>query len=156
MCEETSWKLVKHTELKYEQDEETGLLRLTKGLTVTVREEKGAILKFVFKKGLVWDGLSIPKAFRWFLPNTSASCPIYDIAGLVHDFCYGSGCVSKEKADDIFRSLLRDSGVSRWKAGLSEKCVNWFAKRHYGVKNDRYGIRLNGQCIALQSNIIQG
>lgn len=147
---ETSWKLMKHTPLKYETDSKTGLLRLTKGLSMVVKEENGKTLRFVFKKDLVWDGLSIPKAFRWFLPNAYPSSAAYDIAGLVHDFCYGSACVSKEDADDIFRSLLRDSGVSRFKAGLAEKCVNWFADSHYGIAHDKWGIRFNGKCEQMQ------
>ena len=69
----------------------------------------------------------------------------YTLAGLVHDYCYGSECLSKDLADDLFRGTMRDAGIPRRKASFAEWLVEHFAKSHYGKKNDRHGIRFYGK-----------
>ena len=93
------------------------------------------------KAGLVWDGASVPKPFRWYLPNIDERNLVYTAAGLLHDCCYGGELLPKAEADDLFRGVLRDSGTRRCKAGLAHVCVTLGAKGHYGKDNDRYGIR---------------
>lgn len=109
---------------------------------ITVMKSDNANEKYTIKisKGAVWDGLSIPKLFRWFLPEIDYTNQLYSASGLVHDCLYASELLSKDIADDIFRSILRDSGISRFKGSTAHWCVSNFAKCHYGKKHDTNGL----------------
>ena len=63
---------------------------------------------------------------------------LYNVAGAVHDWLYatkGYSILRREECDDIFRGLLRESGISRFKAGAADKAVEWFAggSNHWGA-----------------------
>lgn len=94
--------------------------------------------------GFKCDGLSVPSVFRWFLPSWDQKNELYNIAGAVHDWLYATKGAyrvwTREECDDIFRGVLRISGVSRFKAGVADKAVELFAgnRRHWG--NDCYGV----------------
>jgi hypothetical protein len=109
---------------------------------ITVINSDNASEKYTIKitKGAVWDGLSIPKMFRWFLPEIDYTNQLYSASGLVHDGLYASELLPKDIADDIFRSILRDSGISRFKGSIAHWCVSNFAKCHYGKKHDTNGL----------------
>ena len=109
---------------------------------ITVINSDNASEKYTIKisKGAVWDGLSIPKMFRWFLPEIDYTNQLYSASGLVHDGLYASELLPKDIADDIFRSILRDSGISRFKGSTAHWCVSNFAKCHYGKKHDTNGL----------------
>lgn len=100
-------------------------------LTLT-QENKSFKIIFTVKQGAVYNGASIPKMFQWFLPNIDYTKPLYNWASLIHDALYASKKVSKEVADDIFRSIIRDSGIGRVKAGIAHQCLK-LAKKHYGT-----------------------
>lgn len=121
-----------------------GLFRLRCDCHITLYDNDGIEHFFHFAKGLKWDGASIPKIFRWYLPNINEKNLVYSYAGLVHDFCYGSECVDKDLADDMFRGIMRDSGIPRRKASFAEWVVEHFADKHYGRKADKNGIRFFG------------
>ena len=121
-----------------------GLFRLDNDFTAIWTDNNDKEYRFEFRRGLVWDGASVPKIFRWYLPNIDEMNLPYTLAGLVHDFCYGSECLSKDLADDLFRGTMRDAGIPRRKASFAEWLVEHFAKSHYGKKNDRHGIRFYG------------
>lgn len=92
---------------------------------------------FVIKPGFICDGLSVPKIFQWFLPAWDKKNVLYNLAGVIHDGLYatkGFSTFSREECDAIFRSILRDSGISRFKAGCADKAVEWFAsgENHWG------------------------
>ena len=101
-------------------------------------------ITFSFLEGFRCDGLSVPWAFRWFLPSWDSKNAIYNVAGAIHDWLYTvkgvSGYFKREEVDDIFRGILRESGIGRFKAGCADKAVEWFAggKSHWG--NDDYKI----------------
>ena len=97
------------------------------------------------RDGSCWDGASIPRVFSWFLKSYDTKNSLYTFASLVHDYCYASECVEKDVADDFFRGIMRDSGISRLKASTAEWCVQTFAKNHYGVSHDRFGLRFMGK-----------
>lgn len=119
-----------------------GLFRLDCDLDASWLEvNTGDEYRFRFKRGLVWDGASVPKAFRWYLPNIDPDNLVYTLAGLVHDACYGSECVPREVADDLFRGTMRDAGLPRRKASFAEFLVSIFGRGHYGKAEDRHGIR---------------
>ena len=95
-------------------------------------------------QGYRCDGLSVPKAFRWFLPSWDYKNSLYNLAGAVHDWLYSTGgnfgMFTREECDDIFRGLLRESGISRFKAGCADKAVEWFAGGSSHWNNDSYGV----------------
>jgi hypothetical protein len=100
--------------------------------------------KFTFKEGYRCDGLSVPRAFRWFLKSWDAENNLYNMAGAIHDWFYSTGGMfgvfKRDECDDVFRGILRESGIGRVKAGFADKAVELFAggKRHW--ENDDYGV----------------
>lgn len=102
--------------------------------------------------GFKTDGASIPKIFQWFLPSWDESGArdsgvthgdIYNIGSTIHDGLYihkGFGLFTREEVDDILRGIWRESGISRFKAGMADKAVEWFAggSKHWG--SDSYGV----------------
>ena len=124
---------------------EKGVYVLTKNVKTTIADEKNNLFTITLKKGYKCDGLSVPKAFRWFLPSWDKNNSTYNLAGAIHDALYtmeGFGIYKREQCDDIFRGILRDSGISRFKAGCADKAVEWFAggKDHWG--NDDFNNKL--------------
>ena len=110
-----------------------------------VRADRDGVLSeltFTFREGFRCDGLSVPWAFRWFLKSWDNKNALYNVAGAVHDWLYSVKGVmlKREECDDVFRGILRESGIGRFKAGCADKAVEWFAggKNHWG--NDDYKI----------------
>lgn len=90
--------------------------------------------KIILPFGFKCDGLSVPFAFRWFLPSWSDTNFIYNLAGAIHDALYGNAGFDKftrEECDDIFRGILRESSIGRFKAGCADLAVGWFGKPHF-------------------------
>lgn len=59
------------------------------------------------------------------------------LLGIIHDALYtrkGFDIFSREECDSVLRGLMRDSGISRFKAGCADKAVEWFAggEDHWG------------------------
>nr|DAW67870.1 MAG TPA: Protein of unknown function (DUF1353) [Caudoviricetes sp.] len=101
------------------------------------------VYDFAISYAAVWDGLSTPKCLRWFLPSYDPKNDLFNWAGLIHDALYGSALLPKDVADDVFRSVLRDAGLSRFKASSAEFVMSKFSKSHYGRTQDRHGIRFH-------------
>lgn len=111
-------------------------------------EKEWMVLQFALLQGFKCDGASIPWAFRWFLPSWAEegcgfSADTYNIGSAIHDGLYihkGFGLLSREECDDVLRGIWRLSGISRFKAGVADKCVEWFAGggKHWG--NDSYDV----------------
>lgn len=106
-----------------------------------IEENTEKTYRITISKGAIWDGLSIPKPFRWFMPEIDYTNELYSAAGLVHDCLYASELLSKSISDDIFRSILRDAGMTRFKASTAHLCVKMFAKCHYGKNHDTNNLR---------------
>lgn len=75
----------------------------------------------------------MPKSAKLFLA--------YILSGAVHDALYctkGGGLFVREECDDIFRGMLRYSGISLFRAGVADKCVEWFegGGKHWGNDED--------------------
>ena len=119
---------------------------LNNQLMLIVRADRDGVtmeLTFTLREGFLCDGLSVPWAFRWFLKSWDSKNALYNVAGAVHDWLYttkGYSILRREECDDIFRGLLRESGIGRFKAGCADKAVEWFAggKNHWG--NDGYKV----------------
>lgn len=78
-------------------------------------------------KGFRTDGASVPR-FLWRVCGTPLGVPrLY--AAIVHDWLYSGGCpgMTRAEADQIYRDLQIDMGVSRFKA-----YVEWAALRCCG------------------------
>lgn len=110
---------------------------LQKNITAVICDEYNNYYHIVLDKGYRCDGLSVPKVFRWYLPSWDKDNQLYNLSGSVHDALYtlkGANMFTREECDDIFRGLLRDSGISRAKAGLADMAVGLFAggDSHWG------------------------
>ena len=110
---------------------------LQKRVATVICDEYNNYYQIILYKGYTCDGLSVPKVFQWYLPKWDEDNSLYNLAGAIHDALYtvsGSNIFSREECDDIFRGLLRDSGISRFKAGLADKAVELFAggDKHWG------------------------
>jgi hypothetical protein len=90
--------------------------------------------------GAMTDGLSVPKIFRWYLPDWDNDNVLYNIAGIVHDGLYGSEKVSKDLADEIFYQGLLKAGISKSKATIAKWAVEHLAGLHYGREHDDFDI----------------
>lgn len=90
--------------------------------------------------GAMTDGLSVPKIFRWYLPDWNDSNSLYNIAGICHDGAYGSELLSKDIADELFYQGLIKAGISKSKATVAKWAVEHLAGLHYGKKHDDFGI----------------
>ena len=119
------------------------LFFLNKDASIALRDDRHRLSAYSISYGAVWDGLSVPWALRWFLPNYDRSNNLYNWAGLLHDALYGSELLPKDTADDVFRSILRDSGVSRFRGSSAEFWMSKFSGGHYGQAHDSHGIRFH-------------
>ena len=100
----------------------------------------GTLFRIKVDKGAMTDGLSVPKIFRWYLPDWNDSNPLYNIAGICHDGAYGSELLAKDVADELFYQGLVKAGISKSKATVAKWAVEHLAGLHYGRKNDDYDI----------------
>ena len=117
-------------------------------------EKEGKLKEYTFtfkgrdgeigRRGFRCNGLSVPKPLWWFLPSWVDNNDLYDLAGALHDWLYATkgafGEFTREECDDIFRGILRISGIGRFKAGVADKAVEIFAgnNRHWG--NDDFHV----------------
>lgn len=111
-------------------------------------DDKVNLYVFKFKHGLMTDGGSIPKLFSWFAKGWSNDYQ-YNACYILHDWCYGSGQVNKEIADDMLRSSLRDCGMDRLHASTICWAVKNFANTHYGRMNDDLDIAEYGKLVSV-------
>lgn len=100
----------------------------------------GTLFRIKVDKGAMTDGLSVPKIFRWYLPDWNDSNPLYNIAGICHDGAYGSELLAKDVADELFYQGLVKAGISKSKASVAKWAVEHLAGLHYGRSHDDYDI----------------
>ncbi len=89
---------------------------------------------FVYKNivvpsGFIYDGNSIPRAFRWFLGKFE-----YMRASCVHDWLYDVRCtnnINRKQADNIYRDMLIELGVSKIKANIAYVAIRLFGEKYY-------------------------
>ena len=114
---------------------------LQKNITNVICDEYNNYYQIILDKFYCCVCLSVPKIFRWYLPSWDKDNSAYNLAGAIHDALYtvkGANLFTREECDDVFRGLLRDSGISRAKAGLADMAVGLFAggDKHWG--NDEW------------------
>lgn len=97
----------------------------------------------ILKAGFKWNGASVPKIFRWFLPNWDKKIEGYNVLSALHDASFAScgfyGLFTFDQCNDIYRGGLREIGFGRFKASTACFSINTFAKNHFG--QDEYDIR---------------
>lgn len=103
-------------------------------------ELHGTKFRIKVDKGAMTDGLSVPKIFRWYLPDWDDSNPLYNISGICHDGMYGSELVCKDMADQLFYQGLILAHKPRRKASVALWAVEKLAGLRYGLQHDDYGI----------------
>lgn len=84
--------------------------------------------RIIIPKDFVYSGASIPWVF-WI----STGCPFrprYRAAALVHDYLY-SIQADRKLADQIFRQMLLDAGVSKYTAAKMYRAVRMFGWKAY-------------------------
>lgn len=91
-------------------------------------------------KGAMTDGLSVPKIFRWYLPDWDDDNPLYNISGICHDGIYGSEIMCKEMGDELFYKGLILAHIKPSKASVARWAVEHLAGLHYGSEHDDFGI----------------
>jgi hypothetical protein len=97
--------------------------------TIAVSLPPNRVQGVTVPRGFVWDGASVPKAFRWLIGDPW-ECE-FQAASLVHDYLYWSHKATKADADLIFRDLLISSGAKSWVASLMYAAVKSFAQSNY-------------------------
>lgn len=76
--------------------------------------------------GFQSDGASVPRAFwRLVFPNSDNQALR---AAFAHDWLYRNHPEgwTKEEADKMFYEVLQEDGISKWRAWLAYKGVDWF------------------------------
>ena len=89
--------------------------------------EENTVKGIMVPKGFITDGASIPVGFRWLFPHGGPKFP----AAVVHDYCYRTGCIPKEKADNIFKEVMLENEVPEWKAEIMYLAVKYVGGYSY-------------------------
>ncbi len=111
--------------------------RLYKKFTFEVEHSSLLKRKFTIPEGFIWDGNSIPR-IAWALTGTPWAMDLL-CAGLIHDWLYKSGLVSRKIADDIHYQACRQCGVGWYRAQKMHKALRvagWHAWNKHR-KNDK-------------------
>lgn len=126
------------TEWNWDVDSKNNIYTLKNNAKITLLINKNKInakYTFKFQKGFKCDGLSVPKAFQWFLKRWDDKNMLYNLAGVVHDGLYGNKgfkTFTRDDADAIFRGILRESGCNRFHASTADFALGLAAKSHWG------------------------
>jgi len=125
----------------------TGFTLDTKGkswyLTQDAKVIVGATYKLECPEGMETDGASIPRFF-WRLMGPKMDPP-YHKAAIIHDagylnvlrWSYSEDQVwieewhTRKETDELFRELLKNLGMSRWRRNLMYLAVRWFGGGHW-------------------------
>ena len=84
---------------------------------------------YVVPDGFMTDFSSVPRVFRWFVDPVGMP---HQIAGVVHDFLYSSGAVTRSQADAAFAAAAVVAGSPVWRARLMHAAIRlggWVAWR---------------------------
>lgn len=121
-------------------------LVLNESVQVDLSLSDKKLVSINIESGAVWDGLSVPRMFRWFLKKHDKKNALYNISGLVHDVLYahkGFEVFSRSECDDIFREMLQLSGKWRIQALLAYISVGIFGMPSWG--EDDFGLKVKSQ-----------
>ena len=78
-------------------------------------------------EGFIWDGASAP------IRSGIRKDGLIRAAALIHDYLYRNGgriaprvVLSRKQVDGLFRMMMREAGMSWWKAKKAYLAVQWF------------------------------
>jgi len=92
-------------------------VRLDSNLWVTWEENECVCVP----KGFICDMASIPNWANWLIPKLGP----WNIPAVVHDYLYSIHKTSRRRADEIFKLLLREEGVSWWRRNIMYLAVRF-------------------------------
>jgi hypothetical protein len=84
---------------------------------------------YVIPTGFMTDFSSVPRLFRWLIDPIGQP---HQVAGVVHDFLYSSGAITRKRADAAFLAAAVAAGSPYWRAALMHRAIRlggWFAWR---------------------------
>lgn len=99
------------------------LYEVNENFEVMYRSGKLALTVCV-PKGTLSDLASVPPFFWRVIPPGGK----YNVAAVVHDYLYETKC-DRRLADSIFRMLMEEAGVPRWKCRLMHWAVRLFGRQ---------------------------
>lgn len=95
---------------------------------------------FSFRSDLLRCTITVPKGFVSDLASIPRLPVIYlclngiaDQAGVIHDYAYSTGLVSRLLADKVLYEACLVLGVQKWKAALIFYGVRLFGYKHYST-----------------------
>lgn len=94
-------------------------------VTTRAHSYRSLVLSITIHSGFRCNFASVP----WFLMWLFSPLGLHQRAALFHDYCYAVHPCSRFTADSIFRSILKNDGVSRWRRCLLYYGVRLFGKR---------------------------
>ena len=133
-------KNITYTTMSFESPKKN-TYQLTWPATISVtytKNKKTYVLNVSLSNGFRTDGASVPPVFNWFLPRWDKKNMTYNAGAIVHDCLYTTkgidGYFSRSEADDFIRGIWRISGINRFKAGVADMTIGWFAggDEHWG------------------------
>lgn len=98
--------------------------RLAETWTVKGALSDGTTFEIEVKAGFAFDGASIPRAL-WRVAGHPLEVPRV-AAALAHDWLYASQLADRQTADEIYRAICREVGISAWKAALEYYTLRMF------------------------------
>lgn len=132
-----------------------GNLVLGKSAQVDLSLSGRRLVSLYIESGAVWDGLSVPWMFQWFLKKYDKMNTLYNISGLTHDVLYahkGFGVFPRSECDNIFRGMLQLSGKWRIQASLAYISVGIFGVSSWG--EDEFGLKVKSR-LKIKTNQIK-
>jgi len=97
------------------------------------------------------DFASFPERLKRWLPRLFPARGKWDYAAIIHDWIYWSGCKSKKAADRIFYELMLNLKVSKARAWVMYKAVDWWGQSTW----DEYRSKENKQ-LRKEIDVVQG
>lgn len=85
---------------------------------------------YVIEPGYVSDGMSVPE-WLWMFISPKFN-PVTLLPSLVHDWLYDNHVMTREEADNWYRSALIENGFPCWKTGIVYAAVRKFGESHWG------------------------
>ena len=116
-------------------------MKLKIKVTPTENEREWELLETIWyhgvkvPSGFVFDGASIPLGLRWLFPHGGRKF----FAACIHDYCYRTGCVPRDEADQLFLEAMLENEVQTWKAKAmfgSVKTIGWMFYREQKEEKD--------------------
>lgn len=128
-------RFIGNLELGYVQDAKGAFLTNPMGRQLYDME-----LPFSYQSDLLGCIITVPKGFVTDLASIPRLPFIYlclngiaDQAGIIHDYLYSTGLVSREMADAVLREACLVLGVPVWKAEMIYAGVRTFGGAHYSA-----------------------